>query len=123
MLKHPTAIAPQHSGDDALARLLTAESRLADRLAAARDAADEALRLAREDAQRIEDSCGEAIAAQSELLEKEHRSKSTKEVEELAKSARLAAARFEAVDAAQLRDYVALVIERLLPADQSERLP
>lgn len=123
MIKRPTAIAPQHSGDDALARLLTAESRLAERLAAAREAAHEALRRAREDARRIEDSCAEAIAAQNEALEKEYRSRSGKEVEELGKSAQLAAARFEAVDGTRLREYVALVIERLLPADHSERSP
>ncbi|MEW5914863.1 MAG: hypothetical protein AB1762_00590 [Gemmatimonadota bacterium] len=123
MHKRPTAIAQRHPADDALARLLAAESRLAERLAAAREAADEALRLAREDAQRIEASCVEAIAAQGGALEKEYRSRSAQEVEELGKSAQLAAARFEAVDGTRLREYVALVIERLLPADHSERSP
>ena len=118
MHPHATAAGSYHSTDDALAKLLQAEARLAERVAAARLAAEETLAQARVDAERIEQSCAETIAASCAALTAEYEARSDAELAQLAESARTLAARFEQVAPEALREYVAFIIERLLPRSE-----
>jgi vacuolar-type H+-ATPase subunit H len=118
MHQRATATAPHHSGDDALAKLLQAEARLADRVAAARAAAEETLAQARADADRIENSCAATIAARSAELTAQYETQSAAELARLAESASATAARFENVADDAMHEFVALVIQRLLPSPE-----
>lgn len=109
----------QEHTSDALAELLQAESRLAARLDAARDAAAETLRHAREEAQCVEDACGTTIAARTTTLTSEYEARLEAGLADIRREAQRMVARFEAVDDARIRDYVALMIGRLLTPDEA----
>jgi vacuolar-type H+-ATPase subunit H len=109
-----------HSAEDALTRLLLAESRLAERLNAAREAAEETLREAREDAQRIDDSCAATVESQRAALRARFQAQNESELAEVAHSSKLTAERYATVSETLLRDLVALVIERVLPVEQPQ---
>lgn len=118
MHQHTTATTPHHSGDDALAKLLHAEARLAERIAAAREAAEETVAQARAEAERIEDSCAETVAARCAELTAQYEAQSAADLAQVAHAANAMAARFESVTDDALREYVAFVIERLLPSPE-----
>jgi vacuolar-type H+-ATPase subunit H len=121
MHERTTAAEPHRSGDDALAKLLQAEARLAERVAAARAAAEETLAQARADAERIENSCADAVAARCAELTARYEAQSAAELAELAASANAMAARFANVADDAIRGYLEFVIQRLIPLPSPER--
>jgi vacuolar-type H+-ATPase subunit H len=110
----------QPSDDDALAKLLVAERSLAERLAAAREEADEIVRMAREQAQQIEEACAATITSRTNALAEQYETDLRSDLSEIARESQRIASRFADVDDTQIEPYVALVLERLLPSADVE---
>jgi len=103
--------------DDTLARLLTAEGRLAARLESARAEAEGIVGEAREDALRAEVACAATIETRIATLVTEHESRLALELAAIRQDAAQLVSRFDAVDAARTRAHVTHIIARLLQGE------
>jgi vacuolar-type H+-ATPase subunit H len=116
-----SALHTQPSEDDALAKLLAAERTLAERLASAREEADEIVRFAREQAQQIEEACAATITSRTQALAEEYETRLRSDLADISHESEESASLFSGVANIQLESCVALVLERLLPSVEATR--